>query len=141
MNPVKILFVCIGNSCRSPMAEAMARALGGDGVEAMSAGLAPAGFIAGPTRLTLELLGYPNDRLYSKGLDAVDTKNLGVLVSLLGGDTSRSVPVAAGARREDWPIPDPFGEDDEFYLKVARELERRTRRLVAEELGRELLPD
>ena len=74
-------------------------------------------------------------------LDAGDTKNLGVLVSLLGGDTSRSVPVAAGARREDWPIPDPFGEDDEFYLKVARELERRTRRLVAEELGRELLPD
>jgi arsenate reductase len=141
MNPVRILFVCIGNSCRSPMAESMARTMGGEMVDAISAGLAPAGFIAEPTLTTLEELGYPSDCLYSKGLDGVDGDDLDIIVSLLGNETSRAVPVASGARREDWSIPDPFGEDSAFYLKVARQLERRVRQLLEEEFGRELLPD
>ena len=37
-----VLFVCIGNSCRSQMAEAFARAYGRDVLVAASAGLAPA---------------------------------------------------------------------------------------------------
>ena len=38
----KVLFVCIGNSCRSQMAEAFARVYGSDILVAASAGLAPA---------------------------------------------------------------------------------------------------
>ena len=37
-----MLFVCIGNACRSQMAEGFARAYGGDVMEAASAGLSPA---------------------------------------------------------------------------------------------------
>ena len=40
--PKRVLFVCIGNACRSQMAEAFARAYGSDVLVASSAGLFPA---------------------------------------------------------------------------------------------------
>ena len=49
----RVLFVCIGNSCRSQMAEAFARAYGADIMEAQSAGVNPATYIAPLTRQTL----------------------------------------------------------------------------------------
>ena len=48
-----MLFVCIGNSCRSQMAEAFARAYGADIMEVQSAGLSPATYIAPLTKQTL----------------------------------------------------------------------------------------
>ena len=49
VRPVKILFVCIGNSCRSQMAEAWANHLGNGTVQALSAGTYPLGVITGDT--------------------------------------------------------------------------------------------
>jgi len=46
MARLSILFLCIGNTCRSPMAEAIARGLGGERVAAHSAGLTPTGRVA-----------------------------------------------------------------------------------------------
>ena len=43
--PINLLFVCVGNSCRSQMAEALARHLGQDRVRAWSAGSNPLGEI------------------------------------------------------------------------------------------------
>ncbi len=141
MSRLKLLFVCIGNSCRSPMAESMARSLGGDRVEAQSAGVAPAGFIAGPTVSTLERLGYSAEGLFSKGLDVVETADVDVVVWLFGGEIHRAAPCASHARHVHWPVPDPFGEDETVYLRVARDLEARVRALLAEELAAELLAD
>lgn len=42
-SPIRVLFLCTGNSCRSQMAEGWARALLGDRVEAHSAGTRPQG--------------------------------------------------------------------------------------------------
>jgi len=41
MDKKKVLFVCVHNSARSQMAEALLKALAGDGFEVMSAGLEP----------------------------------------------------------------------------------------------------
>ena len=120
------------------MAEAIARALGGGLVEARSAGLAPAGWVAERTLTTLESLGYPAAGLSSKGLDAVSSDEIDVVISLLGEETLDLISIAAGARHEAWPILDPFGEDEEVYLDVARRLETRIRLLLEEELDREL---
>lgn len=47
--PQRVLFVCTGNACRSPMAEALARHFVPDVIAASSAGLAPLGYISSPT--------------------------------------------------------------------------------------------
>lgn len=121
------------------MAEAMARTIGGDRVSALSAGLAPAGFIAGPTSQTLQSLGFSAEGLRSKGLDEIPAGSVDVVVSLLGPSGLDVLPSDLGDRREAWPIPDPFGEDETFYLHVARQIESRVREILCEELAGELL--
>ena len=138
MNPLAILFVCIGNSCRSPMAEGIARHLGGPRVDVRSAGIAPAGFVAGGTLGALEALGYSGEGLWSKGLDDVIVQDLDVMVSLLGEGALDLLPRGMGARREAWTVLDPFGEDEDVYLDVARGLEVKIRTLLSEELDGEL---
>jgi len=120
------------------MAEAITRHLGGRRVDARSAGLAPAGFIADGTIAALESLGYSGEGLRSKGLDDVFDCDLDIVVSLLGNGALDLLPHGTGARREAWAVLDPFGEDEDVYLDVARGLEVRIRALLSEELDGEL---
>jgi protein-tyrosine-phosphatase len=120
------------------MAEAITRSLGGDRVEVWSAGLSPLGWVSPQTIDALRSLGYPAGGLSSKGLDAADLENVDIVVSLLGKRGLDSIPQSVGGRREAWAITDPFGEDDELHLEVARELEIRIRQLLAEEPELEL---
>ena len=120
------------------MAEAIAGHLGGPRVDARSAGLSPAGFIADGTLAALETLGCPGEGLHSKGLDDVIVRDLDVVISLLGEGALDFLPRGTGARREAWTVLDPFGEDEDVYLEVARGLEVRIRALLSEELNGEL---
>ena len=120
------------------MAEAIARHLGGRRVDVRSAGIAPAGFVAGGTLGALEALGYSGEGLWSKGLDDVIVQDLDVMVSLLGEGALDLLPRGTGARREAWTVLDPFGEDEDVYLDVARGLEGKIRKLLSEELDGEL---
>ncbi len=52
-NRVRVLFVCIGNSCRSQMAEGFARKYGKGLVESFSAGLMPAPIVQEDTHRTM----------------------------------------------------------------------------------------
>ena len=120
------------------MAEAIAGVLGGVMVDSRSAGISPLGWVSEQTIDTLQALGYPTEGLSSKGLDQVDLEDVDIVLSLLGDRGLDYVPHSIGARREAWVITDPFGEDDEIYLEVARELERRIRALLSEESDSEL---
>jgi arsenate reductase len=138
MAPLSILFICIGNTCRSPMAEAIARGQKKYEVVASSAGIMPFGRIVRSTVEAVEALGYDSGGLSSKGLDNVDLANFDIIVSLLGPSGLSYLPPTLGAQLESWSIMDPYGEDDEIYLAVARELERRVRDLLADQETREL---
>lgn len=120
------------------MAEAITRGLGGERVEARSAGLAPLGRIAEPTIMTVRRLGYEPSGLRSKGLDEVETRDLDLVVSLIGSSLAGIVPSGAGGRQVSWPIPDPYGEEPTVYLRVGRLLEQRIRSLLESELRTEL---
>jgi protein-tyrosine-phosphatase len=125
----RVLFVCLGNSCRSPMAEAIARHTAADVIEASSAGLMALGFVARHTVSVLEEFGYPAEGLRSKMFtrDAVDGADL--VINMSG---RRVAHLANGsARVEDWDVGDPFGEDPEVYRKICKEIEGRVEGLAA----------
>ena len=138
MASLSVLFICVGNTCRSPMAEAIARELGEGDVAAASAGLMPFGRIVPTTARTLKALGYDSLGLASKGLDDVDLSTFDVIVSLLGPTGLSYLPRTLPAELQSWSIPDPYGEDDDVYMSVARELERRIRVLLDDQRTREL---
>ncbi len=110
----------------------MARGLSGGQVDALSAGLAPTRRIANGTRRALTSLGYSHDGLRSKGLGEVPLAEVDVVVSLIGREGLRWLPRNLAAASHVWSISDPFGEDDETYLAIARVIEGRVRELVDE---------
>ncbi|HJY88260.1 MAG TPA: hypothetical protein VKE24_15615 [Candidatus Acidoferrales bacterium] len=124
MKRTKVLFVCIGNSCRSQMAEALARHLASDVMEPSSAGLAPLGEIAHLSEMVLQERGVPIDGQYSKGLDEVGGAEAEIIINMTG-TPGRAVFLDSKARVEDWPVRDPYGEDVDRHRRVCSEIERR----------------
>jgi arsenate reductase len=66
---MRVLFVCLGNSCRSQMAEGFARAYGQGAWQAESAGLLPATVISPLTREVMEEKKISLEEHFPKGLD------------------------------------------------------------------------
>jgi arsenate reductase (thioredoxin) len=125
----RVLFVCIGNACRSPMAEAIARQHASDVIEPSSAGIYPLGRLAKTTEQTLLANGYSVAELHSKALHREILQKVDLVVNLSGesldafGDHT--------AKIEDWPIADPYGEDPATYQRILEELETRVLLLAA----------
>ena len=129
--PTGILFVCIGNSCRSQMAEAFARRLGGDAVRAFSAGSRPLGVILPETGEVLAEKGVTLDGQWSKGIWEVQMEDLDVVVSM-GCEVYCPVPAGFKGRVIEWDIPDPYSRDLEFFREVRDQIERQVRALLDE---------
>jgi arsenate reductase len=127
----RILFLCIGNSCRSQMAEGFAKAYGSDVLEIHSAGLAPAPGIA---PLTKYVMGLRNVRIdethFPKGLELVLHQPFDIIVNMTG----QPVNLSAG-RVLDWPVRDPIGQLEPVYREVAAQIEDLVMRLILEVRG------
>lgn len=125
----KIVFVCLGNSCRSPMAEAVACKDSADVIEASSAGLAPLGFVAEMTKATLTANGYAADGLSSKPIsrEVWDTADIVIYIS----GRPREHAFRNFGKVEDWDIADPYGEDPEVYQKTFEDIRRHVAALTS----------
>jgi arsenate reductase len=102
--PQRVLFVCVENSCRSQMAEAFARRMGGDAVEAVSAGSRPSGVVNPKAIAAMGELGYDLAQHSSKPLDQVPQIEWDLAITMGCGDECPNVRAKA---RADWGIPDP----------------------------------
>ena len=129
--PIRVVFVCHGNACRSQMAEAWTRHYAQGRVKVQSAGLHPLGEIIEDTLTVMSEKGISLDGQDSKGLEAIDWQQVDVLVNMAAWPTGSIVPGFTG-RRMQWNVRDPFGEPLEVYRKVRDELEWRVRTLVEE---------
>lgn len=124
----RVLFVCIGNSCRSPMAEAIARKVASDVMEVASAGLAPLGYVAELTTRTLEANGYSAKGLSSKPIAHESSNKADLIVNMSG--RPRGLAFQQFEKVEDWDVEDPYGENTETYQRIFEEIEKRVERLA-----------
>ncbi|MBI2837781.1 MAG: arsenate reductase ArsC [Acidobacteria bacterium] len=102
----KVLFLCTGNSCRSQMAEGLARRLGGARIESHSAGV----MAAGVNPLAAEVmgeLGIDISGQWSKDVSEVEELEPDIVITLCGYAQSQCPEFAAAKVKEHWPTDDP----------------------------------
>ena len=116
--PIRILVLCIGNSCRSIMAEALFRQLGGARVAVESAGSQPAGTVNPRTIQVLDEAGIDRSGARSKSMTEFLTTEFDHVLTVCD-DAAEACPVFPGpAHRTHWSIPDPAratGTDEEQF--------------------------
>jgi len=122
---VRVLFVCVENSCRSQMAEAFARLAG---TEAYSAGSRASGVVSPKAIEAMAEVGYDLSTHASKTPAELPDVAFDAVVSMGCGE---ACPVVPGARREDWDVPDPKDMGSEGFRAVREEIRERVRSLLA----------
>ncbi|MEC4686624.1 MAG: arsenate reductase ArsC [Nitrospirota bacterium] len=134
---VKVMFLCTGNSCRSQMAEGLARKLGHGRVAVYSAGLIPAGVNPYAKRVMKEI-GIDISGQESKAIDEGLLRKMDVIITLCG-NAALSCPVTPlEIKRLHWPIEDPvgtIGTDEEIleaFRKARDEIRERIEGFLAE---------
>ena len=123
----KIAFVCIHNSCRSQIAEALGKALMGDKYKFYSCGTVVKDQInQDAVRIMKELYRIDMEQTqYSKLV--TDIPEVDVAISMGCGVVC---PYIGREFDEDWGLEDPTGKSDEEFKKVIAEIERRVRKLA-----------
>ena len=125
----KVLFICVGNSCRSQMAEGFANHLGKEIIEAISAGTQPAERVA----------SFAVEAMKEKGIDisnhepkmlTMEMLNSADYVISMGCGVEESCPLPLRKDTVDWGLDDPHGQGIDKYREVRDEIERRVKNLL-----------
>jgi arsenate reductase (thioredoxin) len=122
----KVLFVCIGNICRSPMAEAMARKYGSDILEPSSAGLMPALMNTPFTRTVLTEKNVELGEHLPRRFRDADLRDYDLIVNMSGSPLPRNLGIPV----EDWNVDDPMGKTEDDFRKTRETIEMLVMRLI-----------
>ena len=117
---IKIAFVCVHNSCRSQIAEALCKHFAGDVFDCYSAGTEIKSAInADAVRLVKQLYGIDMERTqYSKLLTGIPSVDI---VITMGCNVD--YPSLPCKHREDWGLDDPTGNSDGVFIEVVSTIE------------------
>jgi arsenate reductase (thioredoxin) len=124
----KVLFICMGNACRSPMAESIARRDAADVIEACSAGLSPLGFVPVLTTQTLTANGYSIASLDSTPITRAMWDTADMVINMSGVPKQRAFMDCG--KVEDWDVQDPYGTDPVLYQTIYEDIQRRVAQLA-----------
>ncbi len=123
----RFLFVCYGNTCRSPMAEGLTRKMLGPGVQVESAGLSPAFAGAQPEAVSVMQVSFDVDISQHRTRSVFDLSPEGfdwiIALDAYVHDSLRARYPESYDRLVLWDIDDPFGRPTEAYLQSARLIE------------------
>ena len=124
----KVLFVCVENSNRSQMSQAFATILGGDRIEAYSAGSKPSGIVNPKAIKAMHELGYDLGKHESKSLEEVKQyAPFDAVVTMGCGDACPWMPAK---KFVDWEIPDPKNMEPADFNKVRDMIKSKVKDLV-----------
>lgn len=121
MNKKKVAFLCVHNSCRSQIAEALGHYLAEDVFESYSAGTATKPRID-PTavRLMRELYGIDMEaRQFPKTVDQIPEPDIAIS---MGCDVG--CPYVGRELDDNWQLEDPTGRDDDAYREVIAQIQQ-----------------
>lgn len=125
--PLRVLFVCVENACRSQIAEAFARQYGRDRIIAYSAGSRPRGQVDAQATAVMKERGLDLSRQASKGLSDLPQVTWDAIVTMGCGEACPTLPAT---RRLDWQIPDPARQPLEVYRQVRDTIGASVKQLV-----------
>ena len=114
---MNLLFVCVGNSCRSQMAEGIARSMGHS---ADSAGTHPAQHIASNAVVVLKNRGISAEGMVPKNVELFSAEDYDMVISMGCGVHCPLMKID-----QDWKLEDPVGQALSVYESTANEIERR----------------
>lgn len=134
---MRIVFICTGNTCRSPMAEGLARLILGSGIEVESAGLAAwEGDCASDQAIQvfkekgIDLISHkarPVSRDILAQADWIIPMTRAHAIQLMGAFPEFSSKIkrlgAWGTQEKNFDVRDPWGGSVEIYRKCAKEIE------------------
>jgi arsenate reductase len=126
MNKPKVAFICVHNSCRSQVAEALGKHLAGELFESYSAGTETKSQInQDAVRLMKQIHGIDMEQTqHSKLLSEIPPVDIVVTMGC-----NVACPNLPCKQREDWGLDDPTGKDDEVFIAVIREIEMKIKEL------------
>ncbi|QIK69443.1 arsenate reductase ArsC [Erysipelothrix sp. HDW6C] len=132
----KVAFICVHNSCRSQMAEAISKVIASDVFEAYSAGTAlkpainPSAVAVIADKYQLDM----NKTQYSKLIETLPAIDI---VITMGCNVS--CPTLACRHREDWGLEDPTGQSLDAFEGTMNEIEAKVKNLMHRIQRQELL--
>jgi len=108
MRMIKVMFLCTGNSCRSQMAEGLAREFGRGVLEPHSAGLMAAGVHPRAIAVMKEI-GIDISGQRSKTIDEQLLRTVDMVITLCDNAAEACPWTPPEIKRLHWPIKDPVG--------------------------------
>ena len=129
----KVAFICVHNSCRSQIAEALGKHLAGDVFESHSAGTETKPQInQDAVRLMKQLYGIDMEKTQRSKLLS-ELPPIDIVVTM---GCNVECPYLPCKHREDWGLDDPTGKCDEEFIRVICEIESKVLQLAERVKGR-----
>lgn len=124
----KVAFICVHNSCRSQIAEALGKFLAGEIFESYSAGSEIKPQInQDAMRLMKKLYGIDMEKTqFSKLISEIPKPNIAISMGC-----NVTCPFIGRAFDDDWQLEDPTGKSDEEFIKIIKEIEKKILELKA----------
>lgn len=138
MSKPKVAFVCVHNSCRSQIAEALGKKLASDVFDSYSAGTETKPAInQDAVRLMKQVYGIDMEKdQHSKLLD--DIPMIDILITM---GCNVECPFVPNKHREDWGLDDPTGKEDAEFLKTMSLIENKILELKQRIIDKEIAID
>ena len=124
---MKILFACIENSCRSQIAEALAKNISKGKIDCYSAGSKPSGVVNPMAMKLLHSQGVHLTDHKSKHLSEFEGVKIDYLVLMGCGE---ECPNLVADKKIDWDIPDPKDMENSEFLKVIKKIRGEVQKLI-----------